>query len=70
MDAPAPHALERSSRRREVQAIAALALAAFSLNLNTNVLGALLPFVRAEVGGAGGPLLAAAGFGSAVGALL
>ena len=70
VDAPAPHALERSSRRREVQAIAALALAAFSLNLNTNVLGALLPFVRAEVGGAGGPLLAAAGFGSAVGALL
>lgn len=64
------HAEDRAPARREALAIAALSLAAFSLNLNTNVLGALLPFVRAEVGGAGGPLLAAAGFGSAVGALL
>ncbi len=51
----------------------ALAATAFALNLNTNVLGALLPFVRAELGidGDGGALLvAAAGFGSAAGALL
>lgn len=59
----------RSAARGEALAIAALALAAFSLNLNTNVLGALLPFVRGELGGDGGPLLAAAGFGSAAGAL-
>jgi predicted MFS family arabinose efflux permease len=69
VDAHALHPPARSPARQEALAIAALALAAFSLNLNTNVLGALLPFVRAEVGGAGGTLLAAAGFGSAVGAL-
>lgn len=57
---------------REGQVIAALALAAFSLNLNTNVLGALLPFVREDLAlddGAGKVLVAAAAFGSAVGAL-
>ena len=53
-------------------AVAALALAAFSLNLNTNVLGALLPFLREPLSLSdemGKYLLAAAGFGSAVGAL-
>lgn len=53
-------------------AIAALALAAFALNLNTNVLGALLPFVRAELALADRDaevLLAAAALGSAAGAL-
>ncbi len=53
-------------------AIAALALAAFALNLNTNVLGALLPFLPAELGlGAMGPgyLVAAAALGSALGSL-
>jgi MFS transporter, DHA1 family, chloramphenicol resistance protein len=54
-------------------AIAALALAAFSLNLNTNVLGALLPFIREELAlepAHAKQLVAAAGFGSAAGALL
>lgn len=50
-------------------AIAALAMAAFALNLNTNVLGALLPFVPAEIGKNGTSLLAAAAGGSALGAL-
>jgi DHA1 family putative efflux transporter-like MFS transporter len=57
---------------REALAIAALALAAFSLNLNTNVLSALLPFVRADLrftDEQGNYLIAAAGFGSAAGAL-
>ena len=54
-------------------AIAALATAAFALNLNTNVLGALLPFLRIDVGltvAQGKQLIAAAAFGSAFGALL
>ncbi len=54
-------------------AIAALALAAFALNLNTNVLGALLPFLRDEFtldGGQAKQLVAVAAFGSAAGALL
>jgi predicted MFS family arabinose efflux permease len=60
-------------RARERLAIAALALAAFALNLNTNVLGALLPFVRADLGLEGSDetyLVAAAAAGSAVGALM
>ena len=51
----------------------ALAMSAFVLNLNSNVMGALLPFLRAEFGfdGDGGAmLLAVAGAGSAVGALV
>lgn len=53
-------------------AVLALALAAFALNLNTNVFGALLPFARGELAladGAAGWLVAAAAAGSAVGAL-
>lgn len=52
-------------------AAAALALVAFALNLNTNVLGALLPFLPAAWTEAGGGklLLAAAAVGSAFGAL-
>lgn len=68
MTPPVPH--DPNARPpREALAVGALALAAFALNLNTNVLGAVLPFVRAEIGGDGGALLAAAGFGSAAGAL-
>lgn len=55
---------------RERLAIAALALAAFALNLNTNVLAALLPFVPVELGDHATLMIAAAGFGSAFGALL
>ncbi|MCB9885559.1 MAG: MFS transporter [Planctomycetes bacterium] len=61
-----------SASPREGLAVVALALAAFSLNLNTNVLGALLPFVREDLGledGAGKVLVAAAAAGSALGAL-
>lgn len=50
----------------------ALAASAFVLNLNTNVLGALLPFLKRDlaIDDDGGKLLvAAAGFGSALGAL-
>jgi MFS transporter, DHA1 family, inner membrane transport protein len=57
---------------RERLAIASLALAAFALNLNTNVLGALLPFLRAALGieeGASKVLVAAAAAGSALGSL-
>ena len=53
--------------------VLALAMSAFVLNLNSNVMGALLPFLRGEFGfdGAGGAmLLAAAGAGSALGALV
>ncbi|MEO6595220.1 MAG: MFS transporter [Planctomycetota bacterium] len=59
-------------RGQERLAVASLALAAFALNLNTNVLGALLPFVRVEMALASGDakyLVAAAAFGSAIGAL-
>lgn len=58
---------------QERLAVAALALTAFALNLNTNVLGALLPFLPAELGvgrSEGGYLVASAALGSAVGALL
>lgn len=51
-------------------ALAALALAAFALNLNTNVLGALLPFVPVEIADHKTTLVAAAAGGSAVGAFL
>ncbi|MBX3464308.1 MAG: MFS transporter [Planctomycetes bacterium] len=67
---PPPADAAGPARRR--LAAAALALAAFALNLNTNVLGALLPFLRAELDlAAGGEqlLLAAAAAGSALGAL-
>lgn len=48
-------------------------MSAFVLNLNANIMGALLPFVTDElelIGGAGSKLLASAGVGSAFGALL
>jgi len=48
-------------------------MVAFALNLNTNVLAALLPFVSESLGfvdGDGPALIAAAAFGSAFGALL
>jgi len=51
----------------------ALAMSAFVLNLNSNVMGALLPFLRGEFGfgdDGGAMLLAAAGAGSALGALV
>ena len=54
-------------------AVLALAMSAFVLNLNSNVMGALLPFLRGEFGfddDGGAMLLAAAGAGSALGALL
>jgi len=69
---PPPRPADELPRAQERLAVAALALAAFSLNLNTNVLGALLPFLPQELGlgerGAG-YLLAAAALGSACGAL-
>lgn len=72
-DAPtAPGSDGELPRAQQRLAIAALALAAFALNLNTNVLGALLPFVRAELGLAARDaevLLAASALGSAFGAL-
>ncbi len=52
--------------------MAALAMSAFVLNLNANVMGALLPFVRGELGfddDGGALLVSAAGAGSAIGAL-
>jgi MFS transporter, DHA1 family, inner membrane transport protein len=59
-------------RAQERLAIASLALAAFALNLNTNVLGALLPFLPEDLGlgsSGSGYLVAAAALGSAVGSL-
>ncbi|MBL8751851.1 MAG: MFS transporter [Planctomycetes bacterium] len=56
-------------RRREAFAIASLALTAFALNLNTSVLGALLPFLPEDLAARKTSLLAAAAAGSAVGAL-
>lgn len=50
-------------------ALAALALAAFALNLNTSVLGALLPFLPATLVAHKESLIGAAAAGSAVGAL-
>lgn len=52
-------------------AVLALAMSAFVLNLNSNVMGALLPFIKGEFNFADDAafwLLAAAGAGSAVGA--
>jgi MFS transporter, DHA1 family, inner membrane transport protein len=69
---PTPSATVDAPSARRTKAVAALALAAFSLNLNTNVLGALLPFVREAMGldeSQGKHLLAAAAYGSALGAL-
>ena len=69
---PDPPAAAELPRSQERFAIGALALAAFSLNLNTNVLGALLPFIRVDLAFGDGDakyLVAAAAFGSAFGAL-
>lgn len=63
----------RTPPRGEGMVVLALAMSAFVLNLNSNVMGALLPFLRGEFGfdGDGGAmLLAAAGAGSALGALV
>lgn len=58
---------------REAMAIRSLATVAFALNLNTNVLGALLPFVRADLVADEGHvwwMVSGAPAGSALGALL
>ena len=58
---------------RERMAVLALAMSAFVLNLNSNVMGALLPFLKEQFaldGEGSARLLAAAGIGSAIGALL
>ncbi len=58
---------------REAMAIRSLATVAFALNLNTNVLGALLPFVRADLAADDGHvwwMVSGAPAGSALGALL
>ncbi len=60
-------------RAQERLAVAALALAAFALNLNVNVLGALLPFVRADLALGDGDaemLVGAVALGSAAGAIV
>ncbi|MFK7738912.1 MAG: MFS transporter [Planctomycetota bacterium] len=62
-----------SGRGAERAAVLALAMSAFVLNLNTNVMGALLPFLGGEFDlsqGADSRLLAAAGIGSAVGSFV
>lgn len=67
----APVAAGKGPRPGEGMAILALAMSAFVLNLNSNVMGALLPFLHGEfdLGDQGGArLLAAAGLGSAAGA--
>lgn len=61
------------TRAQERLAVAALALAAFALNLNTNVLGALQPFLPAAVlptATSFSWLVSGAAWGSAAGALL
>ncbi len=58
---------------RERMAVVALAIAAFGLNLNTNVLGALLPFLPGDLvhpGSGDAWLLASAALASAIGALV
>ena len=70
LSASAPPSSCLAAPSREPLAIAALALAAFALNLNTSVLGALLPFLPPQFASHAIELLAAAGFGSALGALL
>ena len=60
-------------RSQERLVVLAMGLAAFAMNLNANVDAALLPFWHAEYGWSRsdqGLLLAAAGYGGAVGALL
>lgn len=60
-------------RARQRLAVLALAIAAFALNLNTNVLGALLPYLPGELARPGGGdtlLLAMAAVASAIGALI
>jgi predicted MFS family arabinose efflux permease len=69
---PDPASAAELPRSQERLAISALALAAFALNMNTNVLGALLPFVTVDLALGDGDakyLVAAAAFGSALGAL-
>ena len=71
--APAPMDSKPGSHRSEGMAVLALAMSGFVLNLNANVMGALLPvlgpkFKFQDDGEA--MLLAAAGAGSALGALL
>ena len=62
---------KQTANSRERMAVLALAMSAFVLNLNSNVMGALLPFIKNEFDfqddGAAW-LLAAAGIGSAAGA--
>lgn len=70
-EATSPPSELPSARQRT--AVAALATTAFALNLNTNVLGALLPFVRGELHlqpGREAWLIAAGALGSAFGSLL
>ena len=67
-DSPDP---VRMAPAREHVVVMALAMSAFVLNLNANVMGALLPFVRDELGFAGSDqarVVMAAGIGSAIGA--
>ena len=70
---PDSHSLDskQTVTSRESMAVLALAMSAFVLNLNSNVMGALLPFIKddfsfSDEGSAW--LLAAAGVGSAAGA--
>ena len=62
-----------SASDNERGAVLALMACAFALSLNTNLLGALLPFVNEPLaisGNRGSLLVAAGGFGTALGALL
>lgn len=63
----------KNRRSGEGMALLALTMSAFVLNLNANVMGALLPFLKEDfdfdVSG-GSRLLSAGGFGAAFGALL
>lgn len=64
---------KQTANSRERMAVLALAMSAFVLNLNSNVMGALLPFIRSEFEFADDGafwLLAAAGLGSAAGAFI
>lgn len=69
---PANPEAKRSVHSSEALAVLALAMSAFVLNLNTNVMGALLPFLGEHFDlsdGRGSWLIGAAGLGSALGAL-
>lgn len=62
---------KQTANSRERMAVLTLAMSAFVLNLNSNVMGALLPFIKSEFDFADDGaawLLAAAGIGSAAGA--